>query len=266
MNLVRGNSIFVFIISVLIELVIFPMPGGAQQVVRGEFNLSRQVRWGNSVLPMGEYNYFVDSNHWPAVVRVEQGGGGFSGVFIPQALLRPGRKGSDGIVLGDAGKDAYVMSLDLPGLGEELDFSAPGAGADEEKRAANPAPANEAGVSYSSALEYLTILNPNHEKISPEEAAKVYLRACEVVEKEFNRATPIRPRLLLRLGANDNVLRYPMREIQLKKWDEFRFADAVVDIALHEMVPPEERIKLGNTAVRNAGSTVNVCELKACVN
>jgi hypothetical protein len=57
-----------------------------------------------------------------------------------------------------------------------------------------------------------------------------------------------------------------MREIQLKKWDEYRFADAVVELALHDMVPPEERVRLSDAAVHEAGATINICELKACVN
>jgi hypothetical protein len=261
-NLIRGNSIIVLALSIIPATVIFPMQGRAQEVVRGEFSLPQEVRWGNSVLPMGDYVYFVDSNRWPAAVRVEQKGGGFSGMFIPQAVLRPGKQGNAGIALGTIGNDAYVSSLRLQE--GELDFSAPDA--DIEKRPADPVHGQEAGVSSPLAAGYLTILNPNHEKISPEEAEKVYLRACEAIEKEFNRPNPVRPRLLLRLGASDNVLRYPMGEIRLKKWDEYRFADAVVDLALHEILSPEERIKLGNTAVHEAGATVNICELKACVN
>ena len=264
MNVARGNSIIVVVILLIAGIIVFPIQGRAQQVVRGEFSLSQEVRWENSVLPMGDYVYFVDSTRWPALVRVEQKGGGFSGMFVPHALLRPGKQGNVGIVLGAAGSDTYVMSLRLQELGGELDFPAPGA--EEGKQTTDSIHGNEIGVSSSRAGEYLTILNPNHEKISAEEAEKVYLRACEAVEKEFNRATPIRPHLILRLGASGNLLRYPMREIQLKKWDEYRFADAVVELALHEMVPPEERIKLSDTAVHEAGATVNICELKACVN
>jgi hypothetical protein len=262
-NLIRGNSILVVELIIIAVIAIFPMQGRAQEeVVRGEFSLPQEVRWGNSVLPMGDYVYFVDSNRWPAAVRVEQKGGGFSGMFIPQSVLRPGKQGNSGIALGSIGNDTYVMSLHLHE--GELDFSAPDA--DIEKRPADPIHGQEAGFSSPLAAGYLTILNPNHEKISPEEAEKVYLRACEAIEKEFNRPFPIRPRLLLRLGASDNVLRYPMGEIQLKKWDEYRFADAVVDLALHEMVTPDERVRLSNTAVHEAGATVNLCELKACVN
>jgi hypothetical protein len=72
--------------------------------------------------------------------------------------------------------------------------------------------------------------------------------------------------LILRLGAENNVLRYPMREIQLKKWDEYRFADAVVEVALEGMVSKEDRVRLSNTAVNAAAATVNICELKTCGN
>jgi hypothetical protein len=263
-NLVRGNSIIVFAILVTSATIIFPMAGRAQEVVRGEFSLSQEVRWENSVLPMGDYVFFVEPNLWPFEVRVEQKGGGFSGMFIPEDMLRPGRQGSTGIVLGRAGTDTYVMSLRLQEQGEELDFSAPVTKV--EKQPVDPIHGYETGASSPQAAEYLTIINPNHEKISPEEIEKIYLRACEAVEKEFNPPTPIRPRLILRLGANGNVLRYPMQEIQLKKWDEYRFADAVVELALHDKVTPEERVRLSNAAIRQAGATINICELKACVN
>ena len=266
MNLVRGNFVIVFALLTIAFITIFPSPTRAQQVVRGEFSLSQEVRWGSSVLPMGDYVYFVDSNRWPAAVRVEQKRGGFTGMFIPQARLRPGKQASAGIVLRSVGSDTYVKSLQLEELGAELDFSAPGTEA--EDRPADPLNGHETGVPSSSSggSEYITILNPTHEKISPEDVERVYLRACEAVEKEFNRPAPIRPRLVLRLGAGNNVLRYPMLEIQLKKWDEYRFADAVVDLALHDMLPPDERVRLGNTAVREAGATVNICELKVCLN
>jgi len=265
-NLVRGNFTVVLALLIIVFITIFPVPGRAQEVVRGEFSLSQEVRWGNSVLPMGDYVYFVDSNRWPAEVRVEQKRGGFTGMFIPQALLRPGKQGGSGIVLRSVGNDTYVKSLHLQELGAELDFSAPGAEAEDRPADSLDARATSVSSSSSGASEYITILNPTHEKISLEEVGKVYLRACEAVEKEFNRPTPIRPRLILRLGTGNNLLRYPMLEIQLKKWDGYRFADAVVDLAIHDMLPPEEKVRLGNSAVHEAGATVNVCELKACVN
>jgi hypothetical protein len=263
-NLVRGNSIILFAMLVLMDVVLFPMLGRAQQFISGEFKLSQEVRWENSVLPMGDYLYIVDSNESPAVVRVQQKGGSFSGVFIPQTFLRRDKLGNSGIDMASTGNETHVMSIHLRGLGGELVFSAPDTRT--ENQPADPIQTEGAAGSTVRTLEYLTILNPKHEKMSPEEAEKVYLRACEAVEKEFNRLLPVRPRLVLRLGAGDNVLRYPTHEIQLKKWDEYRFADAVVDLALYDMVPAEERVRLSNSAIHAAGATVNICELKACVN
>jgi hypothetical protein len=263
-NLIRGNFIIFFAILVFAVMAVFSVPCRAQEVISGGFNLSREVRWQNSVLPMGDYVYFIDPNHSPVMVRVEQKGGRFSGVFIPQAFLRPGKQVNSGIFTAHIGDDAYVIAFQLQELGGELEFSIPDAEADKE--APNQIHVPESSPSSVLAHGYLTIVNPNHEKISLEEAEKVYLKVCEVIEREFHRPAPIRPRLVLRLGASNNVLRYPMGEIQLKKWDQYRFADGVLELAVHAMLPPEERTRLSNTAVSQAGSTVNVCELKACVN
>jgi hypothetical protein len=263
-HLIRGNSIILFAILVIALLAGFPASSTAQDVISGEFNLSREVRWQNSVLPIGDYLYLIDPNRSPVLVRVEQKGGGFSGVFIPQAFLRPGKQVNNGIFTAHIGNQAYVIAFQLQQLRGELEFSIPDT--DAEKDAANQIHAPESSPSSVLAHGYLTVVNPNREKIPLEEAEKVYLRVCEAIEKEFHRPEPIRPRLILRLGASDNVLRYPMGEIHLRKWDQYRFADGVLDLAMHSMLPPEEKIRLSNTAVNEAGSTVNVCELKACVN
>jgi hypothetical protein len=265
-NLIRGNYIFVFAMWVTAATTLFPAAGRAQEVIRGEFRLSQVVRWENSVLPMGDYIFFVEPNRWPFEVRVEQQGGDFSGMFMPVDILRPGRQGTTGIVVGRRGNDTYVMSLRLQELGEELDFSAPVM--ELEKQPGDLIDGYGTGAPSAQAAEYLTIINPNHEKISPEEAERVYLRACEVVEQQFNTRNPVRPRVILRLGANGNVLRYPLLEIHLKKWDPYRFAHAVVELALHNQakVTPEQRIRLSNAAVNEAGATVSICELKVCAN
>jgi len=263
-NLVRVNPIVVFIILAIMEAFLVPGPGRTQDFASGEFTLAQGVRWENSVLPVGDYVYFVESNTSPQVVRVEQKGGGFSGVFTAQTFMRRESHGIGGIVLSFSGMESYVSSIIVRSLGEELIFSAPGEAAVEQT--ADPVRVKKPDASSFKALDYITIFNPRHEKMSPEEAEKVYLKACEVVEAEFNRPVPVRPHLTLRLGAGENALRYATREILLKKWDEFRFADTVVDLALFDMVPRDERAKLSNAAIRIAGATVNVCELKVCVN
>ena len=266
MNLVRANSFFVLFyrlaILALAGWISFPKSSWTQGFVSGEFNLPKKVRWADTALAAGDYEYFVESSRWPFTVRVEQKGGEFKGVFTPASFLRRDGIEDGGVILTTVGSETYVTSIRLPSLGGEIFFPAPGSTADGLNtealavRAPNPSAVDN--------REYLTILNPRHEKFSAERAEEVYLRACEVVQREFNRPVPIRPRLTLRLGAGENVLRYPTREILLKKWDEYRFADAVVDIVLFDMVPRDERLKLGNIAITTARSTVSVCELKDC--
>src|ERR1700722_16407318 len=256
--------------ALLILVVLFPARGWSQhetqkhQVASGEFSLSQEVHWENSVLPMGDYIYYVHSSRWPAVVSVQQKDGSFAGIFVPMILLRPGTENRSGIVVAKVGDDSYVRTLYLRDGQGELNFTVPLAETDEQQ--AEPVRAKETSTALARAAEHLTIFNPNHDKISVEEVEKVYLGACEAVEKEYNRPAPIRPRLILRLGTENNVLRYPMQEILLKKWDQYRFADAVVELALHDMVSREDRARLSNTAVNAAASTVSVCELKACAN
>lgn len=268
MNLVRVNSILAFFIVVIIKAVIFPVSGFAQNVVRGDFKLPHDVRWENSVLPAGDYVYFVDIGRRPILVRVEQKGGGFSGVFVPDGYLKPGKPGeSGGLALGGYGDDSYVISLRLQGMAGDLYFGPPDSYEASSGETAKTTEAPQETVPWTArTLGNLTILNPNHEKVSIEEAEKVYLRVCEAIEREFHRVTPVRPRLVVQLGAGDNVLRYPIGEILLKKWDKYRFADGVVDLAMHYLLPPDERERLSDAAVHAAGSVVDVCELKACAN
>ena len=264
MNLLRGDSVVVYAILVIIHFIVFPGAGRAQGLVSGEFKLSQEVRWESSVLPMGEYEYSVDSRKSPSVVRVQQKNGGFSAVFTPRSFLRDEQQGGNGLGLASAGNETYVTAISLQKLGGQLIFSA--AASAPENAAADTVEASGAGIAPPQTLKYLSVVNPHREKVPDDEAEKVYLKACEAVEKEFGRPVPIRPPVILRLGAAENILHFKTREILLKKWDEVRFADAVVDLALYDMVPAEERLKLSNSAIHRAGATVSVCELKSCKN
>jgi len=263
-NPFRGVFIFVFAIVALAGMNFFTSTACAQNRARGEFNLKQKTHWENAILPEGNYLYSIETMPSPAVVRVWQKGGGFSGVFVPQSLLQENSLGHTEIVLRQVGDGPYVTSFHVPSLNAELIFSIPEATADSTDLEANHAP--DHGSSGARTSDLFTIINPNHTYVSIAEAEKVYLKVCQVVEMEFNRPTPVRPRLTLRLGAGEDLLHYPNREIRLKKWDEIQFAEAIVDLALHDMVTPVERLRLSKTAVSRANMTVSLCELKVCVN
>ena len=94
------------------------------------------------------------------------------------------------------------------------------------------------------------------------EAQMIYLSSCRVVEQEFSRSSPVRPRLSLLLGSDSDRVYYPKREIQLRKWDKYKFAEGVVILAVDSLLPADAKVSLSKLAVTEADSIVDVRELK----
>jgi hypothetical protein len=261
---IRGISGVVFAIVVMAGWGGFPSSLHAQASVGGEFRLSQSVHWGRSVLPTGEYTYSVESAGWPNIVRVSQVGGSFTGVFLPRTTSQDGDSSSKGIVLARIGEEMFVTSLRVEERGLVLNFLPPHA--DTEVARPEATRTRYISVTKDPALGYFTIFNPGGEKISYSEAEKVYVAACETIEREFNRSNPIRPRLTVHLHSTENNLHYPDRDLRLVRWDKNKFAEAVVELVLHDMISPEDRQRLIKMAVAQAGATVSLCELKNCTN
>ncbi len=236
----------------------------AQETAQGEFQLSQTTHWEKAILPEGKYFYSVEAGPSPAVVRVWQVGGGFSGVFLPKSHVRENSQRQTELVLHHVGDGIYVSSFHVRGLKAELEFSTPEKNEDAGNAGAGHEPETAAPASENPGL--FKIVNPGRLNLSVAGAEKVYLNACQLIEAQFNRGEQLRPQIILHLGAIADEVRYPNNEIMLKKWDEFRFAQAVVEIALHDLVSSEERMKLSDAAVSLANTTVSVYDLKNCRN
>jgi hypothetical protein len=160
--------------------------------------------------------------------------------------------------------DYVITSLDLKNSGAVLTFSAP----TSRPPSANPGtqdPGRRDAVSADAPPEdgaLFTIHSARNQTAPYGEAQTIYLSACRVVEQEFSRTEPIRPRVTLLLGSDGDRVYYPKREIQLKKWDKYRFAEGVVMLAAEDMLPQEKKSSLSKLAVLTADSTVDVSELK----
>jgi hypothetical protein len=261
---IRGISTALFAILVIVGIIGFPFCVHAQASAGGEFRLSQSVHWGSAVLPTGDYLYSVESRSGMTVVQVHQMGGSFAGVFLPKAFSESGDSGSRGIALARIGEEMFVTSLRVGERGPVLNFSPPNAETGVARSDATQT--RYISVTKDPALGYFTIFNPGGEKISYGEAEKVYLAACETIEREFHQSAPIRPRLTVHLQSNENNLHYPDRDLRLSRWDKNRFAEAVVELVLHDMISSEDRLRLTKLAVAQAGATVSLCELKNCTN
>ena len=118
------------------------------------------------------------------------------------------------------------------------------------------------GDSQSAEGRLVTIYNPRNQAIPVSEAKTIYLSACKVVEQEFSRTDPVRPKVRLLLGSDANRVYYPKREIQLTKWDKFKFAEGVVILATDSLLPEEKKYSLSKLALVEAEGVVGVRELK----
>ena len=260
----RGIFLFAFAILVMTGTDFLSSAAYAQNRAQGEFQLSQTTHWEKAILPEGKYLYSVETDASPAMVHVWQEGGSFSGVFVPKSVLRENSTGRTEIVVERVGEGVYVSSLYVREINAALDFSTPDGDANSAGPDPTPEPATLSPVAGPSEL--FKVINPGHAILPIADAEKVYLNACRLIEEEFNRAVAVRPQLILHLGAEENMVRYPNNEIRLKKWDEVRFAEGVVEIALHDLVSSEERQRISDTAVNLANTTVSVCDLKTCRN
>ncbi len=239
-------------------------PIWAQDRAEGQFKLTEQVRWGNTVLPVGEYAYSVDSGRWPMQVWVRQKDGNFTGTFTPQGFSKESYSGPSAVVVERIGGESFITSLKVQALKLQLDF--PIEGLRERSHLADATRLLHPIAANPLVLGFFTILNPDHEKLSIDEIEKIYLSACDAVEREFDRSEQVRPRLTLVLGASEDFLRYQTREVLLKHWDKYLFAEAVVGLAMDDLASPDERVKLSKLAVSQAEARVDLCQLKKCKN
>jgi hypothetical protein len=69
--------------------------------------------------------------------------------------------------------------------------------------------------------------------------------------------------LKLLIGSESDRVYFPKHEIQLKKWDKYKFAQGVVMLAADALLSPDKKISLTRLAVSEAESTVDVHELKS---
>lgn len=110
------------------------------------------------------------------------------------------------------------------------------------------------------------VSNPKHKKWPEEEAVRIYFSACELAARAIRPEQPphLHPKFVLVLGANDNeTIRYgDMSEIHLKNWRPDGFAQAVVVMAVREVLPNEKVAELVRTAILSSETSVSIRELK----
>jgi hypothetical protein len=110
------------------------------------------------------------------------------------------------------------------------------------------------------------VLNPKHQKWSPEEANRIYLSACALVARAIRPENPpqLRPRFVVVLGAaSDQTIRNgTVAEVHLRTWSPEAFAEAAVIMATREVLQSDQMKHLTHEVLLAARASVTVNELK----
>ena len=109
----------------------------AEEPARGRFTLTHDVRWENTSVPAGDYEFSYDPNNVSPVLTITK-------VSAPRAsfmLMVPVREeskrmDSNRILVETSAEGSYVSALQLPESGVTLRFEAPRAPAKQMAKAA----------------------------------------------------------------------------------------------------------------------------------
>ena len=77
-------------------------------------------------------------------------------------------------------------------------------------------------------------------KVSPQvrqEARTLYVAVCVTAEREFGATHPLKPRVLLELGGDQDVVDWEQNRIRLRKWDPYLFTQGVIALAYRQLMP-----------------------------
>jgi hypothetical protein len=93
------------------------------------------------------------------------------------------------------------------------------------------------------------------------EAEKLYLSACEVVQRDFHMVESVRPHFTVVLGTERNEF-HTATTVWLKDWNPAMFTQAVVVMAYYQMLTTDMQKQLTRRALEYANASVNVGDLK----
>src|SRR5207302_7389947 len=102
------------------------------------------------------------------------------------------------------------------------------------------------------------VLNPKNQKWPEADANRVYMSTARVIAAEFKLPQPIYAHFTLILGADENSVDIDARELRLKKWDTYFYAEGVLRLGFDQVMSSEAKIQLARRAVAESEATVTV--------
>lgn len=109
------------LLGVVIATSVFTAAANAQPSFAGKFTLPYEVRWGQAVLPAGDYVIRMDSTVSPA--KISPANGSSAGVFTMSPVLEDSHSPGTYLTITTLGNQRKVRSLNLPELRKLVIFA-----------------------------------------------------------------------------------------------------------------------------------------------
>jgi hypothetical protein len=102
------------------------------------------------------------------------------------------------------------------------------------------------------------VRNPKHQKWPETEANRIYMSTARDIAAEFRLPQPIYAHFTLILDTDENSVDINARELRLKQWDTYFYAEGVLRLTFDQMLSSEAKMRLARRAVAESEATVHV--------
>ena len=102
------------------------------------------------------------------------------------------------------------------------------------------------------------VRNTKNQKWPEAEANRIYMSTARAIAAEFKLPQPMYAHFTLILGADENSVDIDARELRLKEWDTYFYAEGVLRLDFDQMMSPEGKMRLARRAVAESEATVTV--------
>lgn len=114
-----------------------PNLAAAEEPARGRFTLTHDVRWENTSVPAGNYEFSYDPNNVSPVLTIRKVSGPRASFMLMVPVHEESKHmDSNRILLETSAEGSYVSALQLPESGVTLRFEAPRAAVKQMAKAA----------------------------------------------------------------------------------------------------------------------------------
>ena len=102
------------------------------------------------------------------------------------------------------------------------------------------------------------VRNPKNQKWPEAEANRIYMSTARAIAAEFKLPQPIYAHFTLMLGADENSVDIDARELRLKKWNTYFYAEGVLRLNFDQVLSSEAKMRLARRAVAESEAMVTV--------